>query len=101
MAMALNKIASIGLILLVLFIDVFLVKHGGANIQLDLRDGLADHWNGSVLDWAGIIIFNATILFIASGLFGLWEAYEEVGSVAKTISFAIGLAGGLGLIMLT
>jgi hypothetical protein len=97
----LSIFAAIGLILIALFIDLHLVKNGGAFVHLHLRDGIADYFNGSILDWIGIILFNATILFIASGLFGAWEAYENVGSVAKTVSFAVGLIGGLGLIMLT
>lgn len=96
-----NKLAAIGLLILALFVDLYLVKNGGAFVELHLRENLAQWFNGSALDWIGIILFNATIIFIASGLFGAWEAYEAVGSVAKTVSFAIGLAGGLGLIMLT
>jgi hypothetical protein len=96
-----NKIVATGLLLLAIFLDDYLVYNGGAFVELHLRENLAQWFNGSVLDWIGIIIFNATIVFIASGLFGAWEAYENVGSVAKTVSFAIGLAGGLGLIMLT
>ncbi|MFA9212947.1 MAG: hypothetical protein ACEQSR_03770 [Candidatus Methylacidiphilales bacterium] len=96
-----NKIAAIGLLTIALFLDLYLVKNGGAFIPNHLRENLAHWFNGSFLDWIGIIIYNATILFVASGLFGVWEDYEEVGSVAKTIAFGIGLAGGLGLIMLT
>ncbi|MFA9215152.1 MAG: hypothetical protein ACEQSR_15145 [Candidatus Methylacidiphilales bacterium] len=96
-----NKLVAIGLLILALFLDLYLIKNGGAFIPNHLRENLAHWFNGNVLDWIGIVLFNATIIFIASGLFGVWEAYEDVGSVAKTIAFGIGLAGGLGLIMLT
>jgi len=67
-----------GLVLIALFIDIYLANNAGAKV-ID-PENLAHHFSGSLFDWVGIILFNASLLSLAAGLAGVFELLEMPNS---------------------
>lgn len=94
----LGIVAAIILIVGLVFLDLYFKNAGLSTVEAHRADTLAAAFTGSIADWAGLILFNIGIIFLASGLAGLWSAIMPPNSVWINHVWWVALCGGLLLI---
>lgn len=83
----------------IIILDSFLLSNLGQPVLPEhRRETFTQMFTGSVLDWIGLVGFNAVTLFAAFGIWGGWTLSEEENSARWGKVWAIILAVCLSLI---
>ncbi len=76
-----------------IFIDIYFAGNAGAADP----SWLGSRFTGNILDWSGLVLFNAGLIGMALGMFGVWEIVTSKGSALNRL-WIVALAVSLLLI---
>lgn len=87
-----NKYIALAARLIIAVIVCYCAVQGNGHfVDLHHRERMQDWFNGSVLDWLGIVIFLAGMLSVGIAEALDFSIYEQRGSTIKAIIWGVGI----------
>jgi len=87
-------------VIILIVVDTFALKGIGTTVAAHNQEVMADYFQGSVLDWIGLVGFNILCLAAGIGMVIEPEIYNKKGSSALTVGFFVVALVLVGLIYL-